>query len=177
MPPKLGQVRSSYVRIVPAEPGDLPGVQRIYAHYVATSVATFEESAPDVAWWAGRLQDLTQAGLPFLVAREGGNVVGYAYASPFRPRPAYRHTVEDSVYIDPGCTGRGVGRALLAALLAGCAGAGARQVIAVIADTGDEASAALHRALGFTDAGRLAGVGRKHGRWVDTLLMQRDLTG
>jgi L-amino acid N-acyltransferase YncA len=165
------------VRIGPAEPRDLPDVQRIYGHYVATSVATFEESAPDLAWWAGRLRDLTQAGLPFLVARDGVHVVGYAYAGPFRPRPAYRHTVEDSVYVDPGCTGRGVGRALLAALLAGCADAGARQVIAVIADTGDDASGALHRALGFTDAGRLAGVGHKHGRWVDTLLMQRDLTG
>jgi L-amino acid N-acyltransferase YncA len=169
-------MQSDQVRIVPAEARDLPGIQRIYAHYVATSVATFEESAPDVAYWAGRLRDLAAAGLPFLVARDGAHVAGYAYASAFRPRPAYRHTVEDSVYLDPARTGRGIGRALLGALLAACADAGARQVIAVIADTGDEASAALHRALGFTEAGLLRGVGRKHGRWVDTLLLQRDLS-
>ncbi len=105
-----------------------------------------------------------------------GQVAGYAYAGPFRPKPAYRHTVEDSIYLAPGSTGRGLGRALLAALLAGCAEAGARQVIAVIADTGETASAALHRRFGFTDAGLLRQVGHKHGRWVDTLLMQRDLS-
>jgi phosphinothricin acetyltransferase len=106
---------------------------------------------------------------------DGGAVAGYAYASPWRPKPAYRHTVEDTVYISPGLTGRGLGRALLEALLAGCEQAGARQVIAVIADTGSDASSALHRRCGFTDAGRLAAVGRKHGRWIDTVLMQREL--
>ena len=102
-------------------------------------------------------------------------VGGYAYASPWRPKPAYRYTVEDTVYVSPGYTGRGLGGALLGALLAGCAQAGARQVIAVIADSGSDASAALHRRFGFTQAGRLAGVGRKHGRWIDTVLMQREL--
>jgi L-amino acid N-acyltransferase YncA len=102
-------------------------------------------------------------------------VCGYAYATPWRPKPAYRHTVEDTVYISPAHTGRGLGRALLAALLTGCEQAGARQVIAVIADTGSDASAALHRRLGFTPAGRLRRVGYKHGRWIDTLLMQREL--
>ena len=105
--------------------------------------------------------------------RGTGTVAGYAYASPWRPKPAYRHTVEDSVYLAPGRRGRGLGRLLLDGLLAGCAAAGAQQVIAVIADTGDPASLALHRACGFTDAGRLREVGGKHGRVIDTVLLQR----
>jgi phosphinothricin acetyltransferase len=104
-----------------------------------------------------------------------GTVCGYAYASPWRPKPAYRYTVEDTVYISPGRTGCGLGSALLGGLLDGCAAAGARQVIAVIADTGSDVSAALHRRFGFAEAGRLHGVGRKHGRWIDTVLMQREL--
>ncbi|HEY7918714.1 MAG TPA: GNAT family N-acetyltransferase, partial [Streptosporangiaceae bacterium] len=119
--------------------------------------------------------DLTERKLPFLVAEAAGTVAGYAYASPWRPKPAYRHTVEDSVYLAPGQRGRGLGRLLLESLLAGCADAGVRQVIAVIADSGDPASAALHRACGFADAGRLTQVGFKHGRWIDTVLMQREL--
>jgi L-amino acid N-acyltransferase YncA len=164
-----------------ADPADAGQVAGIFAHYVATSVATFEEVAPAAADWRRRLGELTALNLPFLVAQAGGGadedaaVCGFAYASPWRPKPAYRHTVEDTVYLSPGCTGRGIGTALLGALLAGCAAAGARQVIAVIADTGSDASAALHRRLGFTEAGRLAAVGRKHGRWVDTVLMQKDL--
>ena len=109
------------------------------------------------------------------MAGDGGSVCGFAYASPWRPKSAYRYTVEDSVFLSPGCTGRGIGSALLGSLLAGCAAAGARQVIAVIADTGSDASAALHRRFGFTQAGLLSGVGRKHGRWIDTLLMQKEL--
>ena len=109
------------------------------------------------------------------VGEGGGAVCGFAYASPWRPKSAYRHTVEDTVYLSPGCTGRGIGSALLGTLLAGCAAAGARQVIAVIADTGSDASAGLHRRFGFTQAGLLSGVGRKHGRWIDTLLMQKEL--
>jgi L-amino acid N-acyltransferase YncA len=158
-----------------AVPADLEQVAAIYAHYVRTSVATFEEVPPDVAEWRRRLDDLVGRGLPFLVAAAGAVVGGYAYAAPWRPKPAYRHTVEDTVYVSPGHTGRGIGGALLGALLAGCERAGARQVIAVIADTGGDASAALHRRFGFVQAGRLCGVGRKHGRWVDTVLMQRDL--
>jgi phosphinothricin acetyltransferase len=164
-----------------ADPADAGQVAAIFAHYVATSVATFEEVAPAAADWGRRLGELTARNLPFLVAQahDGADgdaaVCGFAYASPWRPKPAYRHTVEDTVYLSPGCTGRGIGTALLGALLAGCPAAGARQVIAVIADTGSDASAALHRRLGFTEAGRLAAVGRKHGRWVDTVLMQKDL--
>jgi L-amino acid N-acyltransferase YncA len=168
----------------PAVPADAEAVAEIFAHYVVTSVATFEEAPPTAADWRRRLGELSRQHLPFLVALGGqgvrgvqaaGTVCGYAYASPWRPKPAYRYTVEDTVYISPGHTGRGVGSALLAGLLAGCADAGARQVIAVIADTGSDASAALHRRFGFAEAGRLAGVGRKHGRWIDTVLMQKDL--
>jgi phosphinothricin acetyltransferase len=159
--------------ICPATPADLAAVAGIFAHYVTASVITFEEIPPTVAAWQQRLDDLARQSLPFLVARIGDEVVGYAYASPWRPKPAYRHTVEDSVYLAPGWTGRGVGRDLLEALLRECDRAGARQVVAVIADTGNEACAALHRRLGFADVGRLTGVGRKHGRWVDTMLMQR----
>ena len=163
-----------------AVPADAERVAAIFAHYVTTSVATFEEVAPTTEDWRQRLGELAGQNLPFLVAEDllaetGGAVCGYAYASPWRPKPAYRYTVEDSVFLAPGRTGRGIGSALLGTLLAGCAAAGARQVIAVIADTGSDASAALHRRFGFTQAGLLAGVGRKHGRWIDTLLMQKNL--
>jgi L-amino acid N-acyltransferase YncA len=164
--------------IAPAAPADLPRVAEIFAHYVVSSVITFETQPPTVADWQRRLDGLGSAGLPFLVARDHGEVAGYAYATPWRPKPAYRHTVEDTVYLDPGRTGRGLGRALLGELLARCGQAGARQVVAVIADAGpaSEASIALHRSLGFGHVGRLTGVGRKHGRWIDTVLMQRALT-
>ena len=163
-----------------AAPADAEPVAAIFAHYVATSVATFEEVAPTAADWRRRLAELAGLNLPFLVAEAGegegsGSVCGFAYASPWRPKPAYRHTVEDTVYLSPGHTGRGIGSALLGGLLARCGAAGARQVIAVIADTGSGASAALHRRFGFTEAGRLSAVGRKHHRWIDTLLMQKDL--
>ena len=173
-----------------AVPADAGPVAAIFAHYVATSVATFEEVAPTAADWRQRLGEMAARNLPFLVAEAatagggvggdgvgagGGSVCGFAYASPWRPKSAYRHTVEDTVYLSPGCTGRGIGSALLGTLLAGCAAAGARQVIAVIADTGSDASAALHRRFGFTQTGLLSGVGRKHGRWIDTLLMQKEL--
>ena len=160
-----------------AGPADLEQVAAIYAHYVTTSVTTFEEVPPTPADWRLRLDDLAGRNLPFLVAEAADRSCGYAYASPWRPKPAYRYTVEDTVYVSPAHTGRGLGRALLGALLAACADAGARQVIAVIADSGSDASLALHRRLGFAQAGRLAGVGRKHGRWLDTVLMQRELAG
>jgi phosphinothricin acetyltransferase len=158
-----------------AVPADAERVAAIFAHYVTSSVATFEEVAPTAGQWRQRLADRAARNLPFVVAEADGSVCGYAYASPWRPKPAYRYTVEDSVFLAPGRTGRGIGSALLGTLLAGCAAAGARQVIAVIADTGSDASAALHRRFGFTQAGLLAGVGRKHGRWIDTLLMQKEL--
>lgn len=158
-----------------AVPADLEQVAAIYAHYVTTSVATFEEVPPTVEDWRRRLDDLAEANLPFLVTEADAAVCGYAYAGPWRPKPAYRYTVEDTVYLSPAHTGRGLGGALLGPLLAACADAGARQVIAVIADTGSDASVALHRRFGFEQAGRLRAVGHKHGRWIDTILMQREL--
>jgi phosphinothricin acetyltransferase len=166
---------SSHPRIRAALPADLGAVTAIFAHYVTTSVATFEETSPGVSQWRGRFDDLAERGLPFLVADVDGSVAGYALVSPWRPKPAYRHAVEDSVYLAPERTGRGLGGLLLRALLADCAKAGVRQVLAVIADTAEPASLALHRSCGFTHAGRLREIGYKHGRWIDTLLLQRDL--
>jgi L-amino acid N-acyltransferase YncA len=168
-------MQAEQVRVRPASAADLAAVAGILAFYVTNTVATFEEEPPGVPQWRQRLADLAERKLPFLVAEAGGTVAGYAYASPWRPKPAYRHTVEDSVYLAPGQRGRGLGRLLLEALLTGCADAGVRQVIAVIADSGDPASVALHRACGFADSGRLSQVGYKHGRWVDTVLLQREL--
>lgn len=161
--------------IRPAVPDDLQQVAAIFGHYVTSSVATFEEVPPSPGVWRRRLDDLQALGLPFLVATVQGEIAGFAYATPWRTKPAYRHTVEDSIYIAPAWTGQGLGRLLLEALVAWCARAGARQMIAVIADTGDPASAALHGAVGFVEAGRLRKVGLKHDRWIDTLLLQRDL--
>jgi L-amino acid N-acyltransferase YncA len=161
--------------IRPATSGDLDDVAAIFGHYVTTSVATFEQIPPTTADWRRRLRDAADRGLPFLIADVDGEPAGFAYASPWRPKPAYSRTVEDTIYLAPRWAGKGLGRPLLDALLTRCAQADMRQVIAVIADTGDPASQALHRALGFTEAGHLRAVGFKHGRWIDTLLMQRDL--
>lgn len=166
---------STTALVRPAVSADLAAVADIFAHYVRHSVATFEESVRRVDAWRRKLDELSGRGLPFLVAQADGAVVGFAYAGPWRPRPAYRYTVEDTVYLAPDYTGRGLGTALMGELLDACARAGIRRMIAVIADTGSDASAALHRRFGFADAGRLTAVGFKHGRWIDTLLMQREL--
>ncbi|GAA2278823.1 N-acetyltransferase [Streptomyces ruber] len=172
------------VLIRPATPEDVRTIAAINAHYVTETLATFDEEPRSTDEWLRVLEDRNARGLPFLVAElavphvpddHTASVVGYAYASPWRPKPAYRHTAEDTVYLAPGHTGRGLGTALLDALLKGSAAAGVRRMIAVIADTGDGGSVALHRRFGFTEAGRLTAVGRKHGRWIDTLLMQRAL--
>lgn len=159
-----------------ASEADLPAIAEIYAHYVEHSVVTFELLAPDQAEWQRRFASITAAGLPFLVACESDDVVGYAYCSPWKTRPAYRHTVEDSIYLAPAAAGRGIGGLLLDELLAHSTAAGIREVVAVIADPGPHnTSPFLHRRRGFTDAGHLTRVGFKHGRWLDTLLMQRSL--
>ena len=163
--------------IRPTSPGDLDAVGEIYAHHVRTGVATFELTPPDRSEWLQRLRAVTAHGLPFLTATLDGEVAGYAYCAPWKTRPAYRHTVEDSVYVAPQAAGRGVGGRLLDALLEECAQSGIREVIAVIVDADGAASLALHRNRGFVDAGRLTAVGFKHGRWLDTLLLQRSLTG
>jgi phosphinothricin acetyltransferase len=154
---------------------DLAAIQRIYAHYVLRGTATFEEVPPGPDYWRERLQDVTELGLPFLVADLGGEVLGYAYCTRWRPRPGYRFAAEDSVYVAPEVLGRGIGSLLLPGLLAGCEAAGIRQVIAVVASGDDAASLALHRRFGFKVAGRLVAVGFKFGRWLDTTLMQRSL--
>jgi phosphinothricin acetyltransferase len=156
-------------------PGDLRQVANIFGWYAVNSVATFEDSPRSDAAWSQLAADLAVLGLPFLVAEAeiGGAIVGYAYAGPWRDKAAYRGTVEDSIFIAPEQTGRGIGRLLLTDLIAACADARARQMIAVIADSDSDASVALHESCGFTRAGRLADVGYKHGRWISTLLMQR----
>jgi L-amino acid N-acyltransferase YncA len=163
--------------IRPAASGDLDAVAAIFSHYVTSSVITFEVTPPTAQDWRRTRDDLARRGLPFLVCECDGEMAGYAYAAPWRAKPAYRHTVESTIYLAPDHTGRGLGRRLLRTLQEHCTLAGAEQMIAVIADSGNPASIALHRACGFTDAGRLLNVGRKHGRLIDTLLMQYDLIG
>jgi phosphinothricin acetyltransferase len=154
---------------------DLPAIQAIYGHFVLTGLASFELVPPDAAEMARRRDAVRALGLPYLVAEDQGRVLGYAYAGPYRARPAYRHTVEDSVYVAPDAGRRGAGRRLLAALIARCEAAGYRQIVAVIGDSANTPSIALHRALGFEVAGTLRSVGFKFGRWVDSVLMQRPL--
>jgi L-amino acid N-acyltransferase YncA len=156
-------------------PDDLEAIGAIYAHHVHTTVATFELTAPDLPEWQRRLHAIAGDGLPFLTATRDGRVAGYAYCSPWKARPAYRYTVEDSIYVAPDAVGCGVGGLLFDALLTDCAGTGVREIIAVIVDADGAASLALHRNRGFVDAGRLAAVGFKHGRWLDTVLLQRSL--
>jgi phosphinothricin acetyltransferase len=158
-----------------ARADDLEGVAAIAAHYVLNSLATFAETPQTVAEWRERLDDLEARGLPFLVAEVAGEVAGYAYAGPWRPKPAYRYTVEDTIYLDPRHLGRGLGTALLGELVERAAKAGMRQMIAVIADAAGDGSVALHRRFGFVEAGRLSDVGHKQGRWISTILMQRAL--
>ncbi len=155
---------------------DAASVHAIYAHYVEHSLATFEEQVPAVGEMAERIGRVRALGLPYLVAADpGGRLLGFGYCAAYRPRSAYRFTVEDSVYVRDDARGRGVGRVLLGALLEACVEAGIRQVVAVIAEAGGEASIGLHRSFGFTDAGRLTAVGYKHDQWVDTLRMQCSL--
>ena len=156
---------------------DIPAVQAIYAHHVLNGLATFEEDPPGVDDVAERVAAVRAKDLPWLVAEVGGRVLGYAYASPFRPRTAYRFTVEDSVYIAPEAARRGLGKVLLDAVIAECEAMSLRQMIAVIGDSGNAASIGLHRACGFEFKTALDGVGYKFGRWVDVVWMQRSLNG
>ncbi|AWN37989.1 GNAT family N-acetyltransferase [Methylobacterium radiodurans] len=158
-----------------AGPGDIGAITRIYAEAVLNGTATFETEPPSEAEMGRRHAELLAAGLPWLVAARGALVVGYAYAGLYRTRAAYRSTLETSVYVAPEARGQGVGRALLGALIPACAALDARRLVAVIAHPGSDASVALHAGAGFVPAGSLPGVGYKHGRWLDTLLMQRAL--
>ena len=163
------------ILVRPSTPDDLPTIQAIYAHHVTHGFGSFEEVPPDVQEMAARRLAIVERGLPHLVAETDGRVLGYAYAGPYRPRPAYRYTVENSVYVAPEAIRHGVGRALLTTLIEVCEAGPWRQMIAVIGDRGNTASIALHAALGFHEAGHLKAVGFKLGRWVDVVIMQRAL--
>jgi L-amino acid N-acyltransferase YncA len=167
--------RTGDVVVRDAAEADMEAVARIYAHHVEHGLATFEEVPPtDEEMHARRLKALA-SGAPYLVAEIDGEIVGYCYATPYHARPAYRHTLEDSVYVAPGLGGRGVGGALLAALVARCEAGPWRWMVAIIGDSGNAASIALHRRYGFELVGTLRSVGFKFGRWVDTPIMQRTL--
>lgn len=164
------------VVIRPAVTDDLAAIAEIYAHHVLIGVATFELTPPDSDEWRRRFDAVAERELPFVTATLDGKVAGYGYCAPWKTRPAYRQTVENSVYLAPGAVGLGIGGRLLDTLLTECGRAGVRQIIAVIVDTESAAaSLALHRNRGFIDAGRLRAVGFKHGRWLDTLLLQHSI--
>lgn len=158
-----------------ADDADMEAVQAIYAHYVLNSLATFEETAPSVQEMKMRRANVLASGLPWLVAQTDGQVVGFAYAAVYRPRGAYRFTLEDTIYVADGCGGRGIGTALLEGLIARCEGGPWRQMVAVIGNSRNERCIALHRGLGFSNVGTLKAVGFKFGQWADTVLMQRPL--
>jgi phosphinothricin acetyltransferase len=158
-----------------ARPADVPRMVEIYRPQVLSGVATFELEPPDAGEMARRLADVVSLGMPFLAAECDGVVAGYAYANTYRARPAYRYTVEDSIYVDDAYARRGVGRSLLQALISECAMRGFRQMIAVIGDSANAGSIELHRVCGFAVIGTLPAVGWKLGRWVDSVLMQRHL--
>jgi len=161
----------------PALATDAAAIQTIYAHHVLHGTGTFEETPPSVEQMTQRMADVTGRGLPWVVAEEGGKVLGYAYASPFRLRSAYRYTAEDSVYVAPGAQGRGVGRAALTEVVAACEVLGLRQLLAVIGDSANAASIGLHRTLGFEIIGASPGLGFKQGRFLDVVFMQKALNG
>jgi phosphinothricin acetyltransferase len=158
-----------------ATAADIPAITAIYDHAVRHGTASFELDPPDAAEMARRRQVLVDGGFPYLVAEADGAVAGYAYAGPYRPRPAYRWSVEDSVYVAPARQRRGVGRTLLDRLVAEAEARGFRQMIAVIGDSAQTPSIELHRAAGFRLIGTVESVGHKFGRWLDTVLMQRPL--
>jgi L-amino acid N-acyltransferase YncA len=155
---------------------DLPAIAAIYAHHVMHGFGSFEEVPPSVDELRRRRDEICAKGLPYLVATDAaGTLLGYAYASPYRPRSAYRYSLEDSIYVTPGATRQGIGKRLLTALVERCTGLGYRQMVAVIGDTANHASIGVHRAAGFREIGTVTSIGYKLGRWVDAVLMQRAL--
>jgi L-amino acid N-acyltransferase YncA len=169
-----GHARADLV-IRPSSEDDLAAITAIYGHHVLHGVASFEEVPPESDELARRRHQIVAQGLPYFVAEQSGRVLGYCYAAFYRTRTAYRFTVEDSVYVDAAEVGRGIGRALLSALIERCSELGYRQMVAVIGGSDQWPSIRLHEALGFTRTGLLPGVGFKFGTWVDTVLMQRAL--
>jgi len=167
----------SAIVVRPATEEDAAEIARIYGHYVLHTCATFETEAPSRQEMARRRLAVLELGLPYLTAEAEGRVIGYAYANAYRPRAAYRFTVEDSIYVDPAEVRRGCGEALLAALIEQCEQGPWRQMIAVIGDSANTASVRLHERAGFREVGRLSSVGFKFDRWIDSVLMQRALGG
>ena len=163
------------VLIRDATEADMAQVQAIYTFYVTRTAASCEEVPPTVDEMVRRRAATLERGMPYLVAEDRGEVVGYTYAGPWRPRSAYRYTLEDSIYVAPFVQRRGVGRALLGGLIERCTEMGYRRMIAVIGDSANQSSIALHRAMGFRQEGVLRGVGLKFGRWVDVVMMHRVL--
>lgn len=161
--------------IRPSRDEDLDAITRIYGHHVLHGTGTFETTPPTLAEMTARRADVLGKGLPWLVAEEGGQVLGYAYGNWFKPRPAYRFSVEDSIYMDPAAHRQGLGRALLAELLAALERAGTRKVMAVIGDSANAGSIGVHKALGFEPVGVVQSCGWKFGRWLDIVLMQKTL--
>ncbi len=161
--------------IRPSRDEDLDAITRIYGHHVLHGTGTFETTPPTLAEMTTRRADVLGKGLPWLVAEEGGQVLGFAYGNWFKPRPAYRFSVEDSIYMDPAAHRQGLGRALLAELLAALERTGTRKVMAVIGDSANAGSIGVHRALGFEPVGIVQSCGWKFGRWLDIVLMQKTL--
>jgi phosphinothricin acetyltransferase len=162
--------------VVDATESDLPDVLALYRHYVRNSVVTFDEKPPTLAQFRSKFRHLQKLGYPFRVARSPqGTLLGYAYVFPFRDKSAFRKTVESSIYLGPAATGRGLGTVLLTDLIEACTKAGLKEIIAVIADQGAEASLALHQKFGFVETGRMGKVGFKFERWIGIILMQRSL--
>ena len=160
-----------------ATQADAQALAEIYGHAVLHGFGTFEEEPPGAADMEARRMAIVSQGLPYLVAEDAGRVLGFAYAAPFRPRAAYRYTLEDSVYVAPDAAGKGVGRTVLRAVIDACEALGVRQLMAVIGDSENAASIGLHRSLGFEQTGVGRSVGFKHGRWVDIVHMQKPLNG
>lgn len=158
-----------------AQEADMGAIQAIYTHHVLHGLASFEETPPSVEEMLARRQAVLALGLPYLTAEQGGRIVGYSYATSYRPRPAYRHTIEDSIYVADGLGGRKIGSSLLGALISRCEAGPWRQMLANIGDSGNVGSIGLHRSFGFEPIGTLRSTGFKFGRWVDTVLMQRSL--
>jgi phosphinothricin acetyltransferase len=159
----------------PAAPQDLPAIQSIYAHHVMHGLASFEEVPPALEEIRRRYDAVLEHGLPYLAAEDKGEILGYGYCTLYRTRSAYRHTLEDSIYVKQGVQRRGVGKAILQELIAICTAKNYRQIIAVIGDSGNAASIGLHAACGFLRIGTLRSVGFKFGRWVDSVYMQLPL--
>lgn len=165
------------LQIREAAVADMRSLHAIYAHHVLHGFGTFDVSPPSLGDFEDNWRGVVACGLSWLVGTADGEAVGYAYASPFRPRTGYRYAVEDSVYVRDDWRGKGVGRQLLAPLIARCEAAGARQVVAAIGDSQNAGSIALHRHFGFEHAGTIRAIGYKLGRWVDVVMMQRALNG